>query len=81
MIEIIKSDTDIFTDEDAADLDLFTGSINTIVHTNNHINNFKQKVSLIKVSYLSNGCHICNKQIRIFINWQLSVINDKSYYV
>ena len=41
VLDIIKSPTEMFTDKDADDLDVFTGSIDLIVKTTNFINNFK----------------------------------------
>ncbi|WP_459500509.1 McrB family protein [Bacillus sp. C1] len=42
VIHKIQNEGDLFTEADSADLDIFTGVINTIVFTNNYINNFKQ---------------------------------------
>lgn len=41
VIQTIRSSTATFTEEDIKDLDMFTGAIDTIVKTNNMINNFK----------------------------------------
>ncbi|MBM7609134.1 hypothetical protein JOD29_002400 [Lysinibacillus composti] len=41
IIEKIRTNTEIFTEEDTSDLDIFIGSIDTLVKTNNMINNFK----------------------------------------
>lgn len=42
VIHTIRNEGDLFTEADSTDLDIFTGVINTIVFTNNYINNFKQ---------------------------------------
>ncbi|PYZ94937.1 hypothetical protein CR194_05300 [Salipaludibacillus keqinensis] len=50
VIDIIKNPEDMFTDDHIADLDIFTGAINLIVHTNNYINNFKQsRIDLVSL--------------------------------
>lgn len=50
VMNVIRSSTESFTDKDYTDLDLFTGVIDTIVSTNNYINNFKQsKLDLVSL--------------------------------
>lgn len=41
VINKIRSTTEMFTEEDTENLDIFTGAIDTLVKTNNYINNFK----------------------------------------
>ncbi|WP_338452535.1 hypothetical protein R4Z09_12040 [Niallia oryzisoli] len=50
VIEMIRNRDAYFTEEDTNDLDLFTGGIDTIVKTNNMINNFKSsKLDLVSL--------------------------------
>lgn len=50
VMNVIRSSSEFFTEKDTTDLDLFTGVIDTIVSTNNYINNFKQsKLDLVSL--------------------------------
>jgi hypothetical protein len=41
VIDIIKSSSEMLTEKDVPDLDVFTGTIDSIVRTNNFLNNIK----------------------------------------
>jgi MoxR-like ATPase len=62
VMEKIKS-TKEFTDEDSHDLDVFTGAIDTLVKTNNYINNFKS--SRLDIVALFNQIKLENDDYRV----------------
>ncbi|MCL7748756.1 McrB family protein [Halalkalibacter alkaliphilus] len=48
VIDIIRSSSELFEEEDATDLDIFTGTIDSVVRTNNFLNNLKStKLDLV----------------------------------